>query len=154
LNTAAETPAGPEHRIEVRVRYPETDRMGVAYHAHYLVWFEMGRTELMRELGCTYGELEEREGVSLPVVRVGADYRASARYDELLDIHTRLVSIGASRVRFEYRLTRRVDDKLLATGFTEHATVGRTGRAVRLPRELRRKLRGAHEGAREAGSGA
>jgi len=114
--------------------------MGVAYHAHYLVWFELGRTELMRALGCAYATIEDRDGILFPVVRVGARYRASARYDEELDLYTRLVSLGAARVRFEYRLIRQVDSELLATGFTEHAAVGRDGRPLRLPPELRRRL--------------
>jgi len=121
--------------------------MGVAYHAHYLVWFELGRTELMRELGFPYGEVEDGRGILFPVVRVGADYRVSARYDELLDLRTRLAAVGASRVRFEYRLVRRADDVLLATGFTEHATVGRDGRPVRLPADLRRAFKANLQGA-------
>lgn len=124
----------------MRVRYPETDRMGVAYHGHYLTWFELGRTELMRGLGCTYADLEENDGVLFPVVALGARYRVPARYDELLRVDTKLVSVGASRVRFEYRLTRCDDETLLATGFTEHATVGRDGAAVRMPRNLRSTL--------------
>lgn len=115
--------------------------MGVAYHAHYLSWFEMGRTELMREMGCSYGELEDRRGIFFPVREVGTRYRVSARYDELLTVHTRLVVVGGARVRFEYRLTRDSDTTLLASGFSEHAAVDRDGRPTRLPAELRDRLR-------------
>jgi acyl-CoA thioester hydrolase len=124
--------------------------MGVAYHAHYLVWFELGRTELMRGLGCAYAEIEEREGIFFPVIRVGVQYRASARYDDLLDLSTRLVAVGGARVRFEYRLIRRIDEALLASGFTEHAAVNGGGQPVRLPRELRRKLMAGLDASRSA----
>jgi acyl-CoA thioester hydrolase len=127
-------------RVSTRVRYPETDRMGVAYHAHYLVWFELGRTELMRELDLTYHEIEERSGIRFPVVEVGARYYNPARYDERIHVTTRLVAVGGARVRFEYRVTREADGVRLAEGFSEHASVDRSGRPVRLPAELRRKL--------------
>jgi len=125
----------------VRVRYPEADRMGVAYHANYFVWFEMGRTELMRESGCTYRELEDREGIHFPVVRAGARYLAPARYDDRLVVHTRLTSISGVRVRFEYELCEEPSGRTLATGFTEHATVGKNGRPRRMPELLRRQLK-------------
>lgn len=131
----------PDSVTRLRVRYPETDRMGVAYHANYLVWFELGRTELMRELGCAYGELEERASIFFPVIELGVRYLASARYDEDLEVRTRLAAVGAARVRFEYRLVRPVSSQVLATGFTEHAAVGRDGRPLRLPSELRDRLR-------------
>ena len=124
MDTAAERGTLREFRTSVRVRYPETDRMGVVYHAHYLVWFELGRTELMRSLGATYGKLEEEEGISFPVISAGARYRAPARYDELLTVRTTLVEVGRARVRFDYRILREEDGKLLVEGFTEHATVG------------------------------
>jgi acyl-CoA thioester hydrolase len=130
-----------EGSTTTRVRYPETDRMGVAHHTHFFTWFELGRTELMRELGCTYGELEDRDGVFFPVVRAGADYRASARYDEVVSIATRLVRAGGVRVRFTYVVTRD-DGTVLATGHTEHASVDRNGRPQRLPEGLRRRLSG------------
>ena len=131
-----------ENRTTVRVRYPETDRMNVVYHAHYLVWFELGRTELMREQGCTYAELEDRDGVFFPLIEVGARYHAPARYDDRLVVRTRLASLGAARVRFDYSVVRESDETLLASGFTEHAAVGREGRPIRMPRELRRRLAG------------
>jgi acyl-CoA thioester hydrolase len=126
--------------VSVRVRYPETDRMNVVYHAHYLVWFELGRTELMRALGHAYGELEDRDGIFFPLIEVGARYRAPARYDDLLTVHTRVASVGGARVRFDYRVVREADHRLLATGFTEHASLGRDGRPTRMPAQLRRRL--------------
>jgi len=127
-------------RVPVRVRYSETDRMGVAYHAHYLVWFEMARTELMREAGCTYREVEDHDGILFPVIQVGARYLRSARYDEQLEVVARLTSVGRARVRFDYEL-RRVDGGApLASGFTAHAAVGRDGRPTGIPAEVRRRL--------------
>jgi acyl-CoA thioester hydrolase len=123
-----------------RVRYPETDRMGVAHHTHYFVWFELGRTELMRDAGCAYGELEDGEGVYFPVVEAGARYEVSARYDEVVEIETRLVSAEGVRVRFEYVLRRQADGRVLARGFTVHAACGRDGRPTRLPESVRRRL--------------
>jgi acyl-CoA thioester hydrolase len=122
------------------VRYAETDRMNVVYHTHYLVWFEIGRTELMRELGCAYAELEEEHGIYFPLREVGARYHAPARYDDKLDVRTVLASVGGASVRFGYRVIRRADGRLLVTGFTEHAAVGAEGRPRRLPPKLRGRL--------------
>lgn len=116
--------------------------MGVAHHTHYLVWFELGRTELMREAGCAYGELEESEGMLFPVAEIGARYLDPARYDEEVSITTRLVSARGARVRFEYAVERAANGDPLATGFTVHAAVGRDGRPRRLPSWLLARLAG------------
>lgn len=129
-------------RTVTRVRYPETDRMGVAHHSHYLAWFELGRTELMRERGAPYGELEDRDGVFFPVIEAGARFRSPARYDEIIAIETDLVEVAGARVRFEYRVLSDEDGRLLATGFTRHGATGREGRPCRIPEDLRRRLRG------------
>lgn len=125
---------------QTRVRYPETDRMGVAWHGHYLAWFELGRTEWMRAAGLPYGELEDRDGLRFPVVEIGARYRRSARYDDILEIETRLASVSGARVRFSYRVVRRGNEELLAEGFSEHAAVDRDGRPCRLPPEVRERM--------------
>ena len=138
--TEAVEPAPTVGRTSVRVRYAETDRMDVVYHTHDLVWFEIGRTELMRELGCAYGSLEEANGIYFPLREVGARYHASARYDDLLDVHTVVSSVGGASVRFDYRVLRGEESRLLVTGFTHHAAVGAEGRPRRLPPELRRRL--------------
>jgi acyl-CoA thioester hydrolase len=123
----------------VRVRYPEVDRMGVAHHTHFLVWFEMGRTELLRSLGCTYMEMES-EGVFLPVVEASCRYRAPVRYDDLLEVETRLVLVSGSRVTFEYLLRRKGRSETLAEGRTAHATINREGQVIRLPASYRELL--------------
>ena len=127
-------------RATTRVRYPETDRMGVAHHTHYFVWFELGRTELMREAGCSYGELEDGEGVFFPVIEAGAAFKASARYDDVLEIETRLTAAEGVRVRFDYEVRRSDGQQLLATGHTIHASCGPDGRPIRLPDSLRQRL--------------
>src|SRR5580765_79079 len=96
-------------KTTTRVRYPEADRMGVAHHTHYFVWFELGRTELMRQAGCAYGALEDEDGVFFPVIEAKAEYVASARYDEVLEIETRLAAVEGVRVRFEYVIRREGD---------------------------------------------
>jgi acyl-CoA thioester hydrolase len=122
------------------VRYPETDRMGVGHHTHHFVWFELGRTELMRDLGCPYGELEDGEGIYFPVIEAHATYRSPARYDEVLEVRTRLCEVRGVRVRFEYRVEREGTGETVSTGHTVHAAVGRDGRPVRLPDAVRLRL--------------
>jgi acyl-CoA thioester hydrolase len=128
-----------EDVLQVRVRYPEVDRMGVAHHANHFVWFEMGRTELMRARGVTYLKLEE-DGIFLPVIEATCSYHAPARYDEELRIRTSLETATAVRVSFSYRIESETDGRLLASGSTRHAAVDRGGRPRRLPAELRELL--------------
>ncbi len=125
--------------VQVRVRYPEVDRMGVAHHSHHFIWFEMGRTELMRESGLEYARVEEA-GIFLPVVEASCAYHAPARYDDLLCVRTRLSGTSAVRVTFSYRIEREPDGALLATGSTTHAAVDPRGRPRRLPPRLRELL--------------
>jgi acyl-CoA thioester hydrolase len=123
----------------VRVRYAETDKMGVVYYAHYLVWFEIGRTEWLRETGWTYRAMEE-EGLGLPVIEAGCEYKSGARYDDDLEIQTRARLVSPVRLAFDYEIVRRADGQLIATGYTVHATVDRSGRPVRLPARVKELL--------------
>ena len=125
--------------VELRVRYPEVDRMGVAHHANHFIWFEIGRTELMRARGVTYRGLED-EGILLPVIEASCAYHAPARYDDLVRVRTRIESATAVRIAFEYRIESEADGRLLATGTTRHASVDRGGRPRRLPARLRELL--------------
>ena len=127
------------HASQVRVRYAETDTMGVAYYANYFVWFEVGRSELLRSLGHTYGDLESA-GVMLPVIEAHCQYRDSARYDDEIDIATRGSLLSAVRVAFEYDVTRRADGIQLAIGRTVHAAVDLNGRPQRLPKHIQEAL--------------
>ena len=129
------------HAARVRVRYAETDRMDVVHHASYIVWFEVGRSELMRAAGIPYGELEEAHGLMFPVIEVGATYRTPARYDEELDVRTTCTVLSPVRVRFDYEIVRPADGEVIATGFTVHACLGReTGRLARMPAWLTGRL--------------
>lgn len=123
-----------EHSLAVRVRYGETDQMGVVYHANYLLYFEMGRTELLRSAGFAYSELEKR-GLYLVVTESSCRHRAAARYDELLKVTTRVARVGKATIRFEYSVDG-PDGKRLAEGHTELASVGREMTPVRLPEEV------------------
>ena len=125
---------GPEWRAaRFRVRYAETDAAGIVHHASYLPWFEEGRSELSRQLGAPYSELE-KQGVDLVVVRVEARYRAAARYDEKVVVWTRICEVGSRRCVFSYQVVREADGRLLTTGITEHVALCRsTGRPTRIP---------------------
>jgi acyl-CoA thioester hydrolase len=115
----------------VRVRYAETDRMGVVYYANYLVWFEVGRTDWLRETGWSYREMEA-EGFSLPVIEAHCEYKQPALYDDELDIRTRATLLTPVRIRFDYEV-RRGADTLAAAGYTVHAVLDANGRPRRLP---------------------
>jgi acyl-CoA thioester hydrolase len=121
---------------ELRVRYAETDAMGVVYYANYLVWFELGRTEWIRAHGVSYRELEE-QGVLLPVTHASCDYRQSARYDDLIRIETTVARLTRASVAFSYRIIRAAPapELLLAEGRSEHVFLSREGRIVRLDRQ-------------------
>ncbi|PYQ09584.1 MAG: acyl-CoA thioesterase [Acidobacteria bacterium] len=123
----------------VRVRYAETDQMGIAWHGEYLAWFEVGRTDLLRGCGCTYRELEA-QGLRLPVIEVQARYLRPALYDDVLQIHTRLIGVGGARVSFDYEVRREGTEGPLATGSTSHAAIDLRGRPRRIPEDLRRRL--------------
>lgn len=133
-------PAWREHRL--RVRYGETDKMGVVYHANYLVYMEEGRTRLMESLGCSYAELE-REGWALVVRRAQLRFRSPARYDEELSVLTAVERLGGASVSFVYRVLRAADRQLLAEGSTELACVDQRGenhRPALLPERVRALL--------------
>lgn len=120
----------------VRVRYAETDQMRVVYHANYLVWFEVARTDFLRATGWTYRDMEA-EGTSLPVIEVGCTYRRPARYDDELDITAEGRLLSPVRLEFQYVVTRRADNEVVATGFSRHAALGPDGRPSRLPARVR-----------------
>ena len=117
-------------RITIRVRYTECDPMGVAHHTAYPVWFEMGRTELLRGTGVSYRELEG-EGAFLAVVSLEVRYRRPARYDDLLELETSITKIGVAKICHEYKLFR--DGELLTTAATTLACLDADGRPRHLP---------------------
>jgi acyl-CoA thioester hydrolase len=132
----------PGSRFVVRVRYADTDQMGMAYHGNYLRWFEVGRTEMLRARGMSYREVEEA-GIRMPVLEARCVYLKPARYDDELAIETLLTELGRASMRFEYRVVRVGDGELLARGMTRHCFLDPAGRPVRPPvffAELLRKV--------------
>ena len=109
---------------EVRVRYAETDQMGIVYYANYLVWFELGRVELLRSLGLSYSSLETDHGCILPVIEATCRYKSPARYDDEILIETRPAMLRGSVLKFSYRILRKASEgqeqTLLAEGETVH----------------------------------
>jgi len=122
---------------ELRVRYAETDQMGVVYYANYLVWFEVGRVELLRALGFSYRQLEQEHGCILPVIEATCRYRASARYDDQILIETRPALLRSSVLKFAYRVLRKAaegeEPTLLAEGETVHVVCDSQMRKKHLP---------------------
>ena len=125
--------AKPVSEARVRVRYAETDQMGVVYHSNYLIWFEVGRVELIRQMGLDYKQMEEEDGCGISVVDVHARYRAPARYDDELVIETRLLAARGAVVKFGYRILRVGDGVWLCEGETMHVCVGKDMKKTCLP---------------------
>ncbi|MFQ6110517.1 MAG: acyl-CoA thioesterase [Nitrospinota bacterium] len=130
----------PEHTIRLRVRYAETDRMGIAHHSAYYLWFELCRTEHFRALGLPYTELEER-GVFLPVVEGHCRYRSGVGYDELISVTSRIVEARGARIKIAYEV-RDARGRMAAEGWTVHARVGPDGRPGRIPEDVIKVCRG------------
>jgi|ERR1044071_1333875 acyl-CoA thioester hydrolase len=129
------TSSPPSCTVEFRARYSETDQMGIVYHANYLPWCEIGRTELIRRLWRSYADLEA-EGVLLAVTEVNLRYHASAKYDDLIRVVTTLVQVRSRGVGFEYQVQRVEDDgstTRLASARTDLIAIDRGGTPVRIP---------------------
>ena len=122
----------------LRVRYAETDQMGVVYYANYMVWFEVGRSELMRQRGLDYKRMEIESGCLMAVVEATARYKAPARYDEEIIVETTVTGVRGPVVRFSYRVLRAADGLLLCEGETVHVVVGRDMNAARCPGSMPR----------------
>lgn len=129
-------------RIIVRVRYAETDQMGVVYHANYLIWMEMGRVELCRSLGVRYRDME-RDGVLLTVVDASCRYHSPARYDDEVAIETAIKRSTSRIIEFEYRISSSETGAKLATGSTTHVFCNRELRPCRLPAKYHDAFSGA-----------
>lgn len=128
------------HELELRVRYAETDQMGVVHHRNYLVWCEIGRTELIRALtGVSYAELE-RNGVALAVAELSIRYHGAARYDNLIRVRTSLTEARSRSVTFEYMITNAETGERLATARTLLVSLDERGRPAVMPEHVRRRL--------------
>jgi acyl-CoA thioester hydrolase len=125
------------HDATVRVRYAETDQMGVVYHGNYFVWFEVGRVELIRALGIEYKRMEIEVDCHIVVADAHCRYLQSARYDEVLRVRTRIAESRNRMVKFTYQVFRDADGDLLATGGTTHVICGSNGRPKLLPQKYR-----------------
>jgi acyl-CoA thioester hydrolase len=126
----------PSSVSTIRVRYAETDKMGVVYYANYLVWFEVARAELLRSLGWSYREMEH-DGVTLPVIEAHCEYHRPAKYDDEIEVRTEGRMLSPVRMEFLYQVVRREDQTLSASGRTVHAAVNPQGRPCRLPLRIR-----------------
>jgi acyl-CoA thioester hydrolase len=125
------------HDATVRVRYAETDQMGVVYHGNYFVWFEVGRVELIRALGIEYKRMEIEDDCHIVVADAHCRYQLPARYDDVLRVRTRIEESRTRIVKFSYELFRDADNTLLATGETTHIICGSNGRPKTLPHKYR-----------------
>ena len=127
----------PVSQTRIRVRYAETDQMGVVYYANFFIWFEIGRVELLRQLGFQYKEMEIDDDCHIPVVEANCRYKSPARYDDDLLLETTVLALRRTVIKFGYRLLRQENQALtlLAEGETTHVTVNRSMRKVRLPQK-------------------
>jgi acyl-CoA thioester hydrolase len=121
------------HETRLRVRYAETDQMGVVYHGNYLVWMEIGRVELCRASGVVYREMEERDGILLVVAEVNCRYSAPAHYDEEVIVRTTVEESNRRMIRFGYAMLEAGSGRLLAEGYSKHIFCGRDFRPRKLP---------------------
>ena len=129
------------HETTIRVRYAETDRMGVVYHANYLVWFEIGRTEFCRSRGFNYKDMEENDSAFLVVAESYCRYKAPARYDDELIVRTHITELRRRSVRFGYELIRASDGAIIAEGETGHVVTDVNNRVISLPESYRQALK-------------
>ena len=127
----------------LRVRYAETDQMGVVYHSNHFIWFEIGRVELMRQLGFSYRDMEQNDGCFIAVVDARCRYKAPARYDDEVIVRTHLKNVRESVVHFGYELVRADDGTLLAEGETTHIVTDAQMNASPLPEKYMRVFREA-----------
>lgn len=130
----------------LRVRYAETDQMGVVYYANYLVWFEVGRVELLRQLGFDYKRMETEDDCWIPVVEANCRYKSPARYDDDLIIQTEVASMRSSVLKFRYRIERAKDRQLLAEGETTHVVTDSRMKKRPLPEKFASCLAGFMNG--------
>ncbi len=123
----------PKHQTRFRVRYAETDQMGVVYYANYLVWMEIGRVELVRSRGFEYKQLEQAEGLYLSVIEATCRYLYPARYDQEIAVQTEVIKSSSRVIEFGYEIRSTEPDRILAAGSTRHIWLNREWRPTRLP---------------------
>jgi len=121
------------HESEIRVRYAETDKMGIVHHSNYLIWFEAGRSDLCRARGFSYTEMEERDDALMVVAETYVRYKSPAYYDDLLQVRTRVAEIRSRSIRFVYEVSRIADDTLIAEGETLHLVTDSSKKVKQIP---------------------
>jgi acyl-CoA thioester hydrolase len=131
------------NETRVRVRYAETDQMGVVYHSNHFIWFEVGRVEFMRELGFAYKDMERESGCHIAVVDARCRYKAPALYDDEVLVRTHLKSVRESMIHFGYELLRAGDGTLLAEGETTHIVIDKAMKIVPMPAKYLTAMRTA-----------
>jgi acyl-CoA thioester hydrolase len=141
-STSSAADAPRFHETTLRVRYAETDQMGVVYYANYFIWMEVARTEYCRAVGLRYRDLEEQEGIRLAVAEVSCRYLRPAKYDEDVVVKTRVSEARGRMVAFQYELRNAASGETIATGETRHVFVGRDFRPCKPPERYRRALHG------------
>jgi len=127
------------HESRVRVRFEETDLLGVVYYAKFFVWMEVGRINLLRDVGLAYRDWE-KEGLGMPVVRAHADYKAPARFDDEILVKTKVASVGNTSIKFDNEIYKLPQMHLLCTGHTVHTLIGKDGKPVPFPTEAKKTL--------------
>ena len=130
--------------IKIRVIYADTDAMGIVYHTNYLRWFEIGRNELFRDLGICYANIE-REGYNLPLTQVFCHYLQPARYDDVVLVETEVEYVKWVSIKFTYTIWDELRRYILVEGYTVHACTDKSGKIVRLPKQLAGKIQKIHQ---------
>jgi len=136
---AKETISG---ETKLRVRYAETDKMGVVYHSNFVIWFEVGRVELLRQLGFQYSEMEAEDNCHIPVVDLRVRYKSPALYDDEIVVRTEIKNVRSSLLHFSYEIFREADRTLLATGETMHIIVNNKLERTMLPEKYMQAFNG------------
>ncbi|MBI3405375.1 MAG: acyl-CoA thioesterase [Acidobacteria bacterium] len=131
----------------VRVRYAETDQLGVVYHSNFFVWFEVGRVEALRELGFSYRDMEKKDDCHIVVAKVNCNYKKPARYDDVVRLRTHISEVRSRTIKFEYEVFNDATGDLLADGETFHVICDKRGRPKTLPEKYRRLLNLSHAAA-------
>jgi len=128
------------HETEIRVRYAETDKMGIVHHSNYLIWFEAGRSELCRARGFSYKEMEEQSNALMVVAESYVRYKSPAYYEDVLTVRTQLAEVRSRSIRFIYEIFRESDDTLLAEGETLHVVTDANKKVKLIPDIYRARL--------------
>ena len=133
------------HETEIRVRYAETDQMGIVHHANFLIWFETGRSELCRSKGFSYKEMEEQDNALMVVAESYCRYKSPAHYEDVLTIRTKVIDIRSRSLRFFYEIYRSSDEMLIAEGETLHVVTDKDKKVRSLPEIYRNRLQDKEE---------